>query len=108
MLRNVEHSEQEAAPSATLSLDVDTYARSGHPGGRHPHLVTFAGPCTPGTIPGVGGGDVSEGAAQRLTCANVFTWFYHLPLSTLYAVTLRVMETNRTKTQMYSLEKCRQ
>lgn len=65
MLRNVEHSKQEIAPSATLSLNVDTCSGSGHPRGHHHHLVTCVGPCVSGTVPGVGGGDVSGNSAQR-------------------------------------------
>lgn len=56
----MEHSEQEIVPSATLSLNVDTCLRSGHPRDHHHHLVPCAGPCASGSIPGVGGNEVSE------------------------------------------------
>lgn len=62
----MEHSEQEIAPSATLSLNVDTCSGSGHPRGHHHHhLVTRVGPCASGAVPGAGGGEVSENSAQR-------------------------------------------
>lgn len=111
MLRNVEHSKQEIAPSATLSW-----------------MLTFAqGQASPGAIiiiwwPVQGLVllelcQVCEVMMSRKTlpsgpaCRNVARWFCHLPLSTLCSITLHLVEmlwgTNQMETQIYSLEKCR-
>ena len=63
-LRNVEHSKQEIAASATLSLNVDSWSRSGHPWNRHHRLCDLCRPWASGTLPGVGGDEVLENSAR--------------------------------------------